>query len=325
MPGPLISIIILNWNGSDCIGECIESVDKTTYKDIEIIVVDNASTDGSPQMVQLKFPHVKLLQLKENIGYAAGNNRGFLAAQGKYVASLNNDVVVEPDWLNEPVKLLENDSSVGIIACRQMNYYNHEKMDCCYSYPLRSLLFQPMGSGKFFSRSAMYASPGYVIGAGGASAIYRRKLLDSLSGFDERYFSYHEESDLCLRAFLSDWKCAYAPSAVVYHRVSFSYNRKKTQFAFYHERNRIWFIYKFYPFAFILQNVFWILLMELRVFRVFVIKRKAGMNFFNGILQGFTGLKRFNESRKMYVPLMKEKLKLYLKLRKFKKISFLES
>jgi GT2 family glycosyltransferase len=325
MSGPLISIIILNWNGSDCIGECIESVDKTTYKNIEIIVVDNASTDGSAQMVQIKYPRVKLLYLKENIGFAAGNNRGFLAAQGKYVATLNNDVVVEPEWLNQPVELLENDSAVGIIACRQMNYYNHEKMDCLYSYPLRSLLFQPMGSGKTFSPASLYSSPGYVIGAGGASAIYRKKLLDSLSGFDERYFSFHEESDLCLRAFLSNWKCIYAPAAVVHHRVSFSFNRIKRQFAFYHERNRIWFIYKFYPFSFILRNALWILIMELRVFRVFVIKRKSGTAFFNGILQGFLGLKRLSESRKLYAPLMKEKLNLYLQFRKYKKIPFQSS
>jgi GT2 family glycosyltransferase len=320
MPGPLISIIVLNWNGSDCIVECIESIEQTSYNNFEIIVVDNASTDASPAIIKNKFPLVRLLSLEKNLGYAAGNNRGFTYAKGKYIATVNNDVVVTPDWLRQPIEFLENDPTVGIIACRQMNYHNHETIDCLYSYPLPSLLFQPMGNGKQYSSLALYAAPGYVIGAGGASAIYRKILLDSLCGFDERYYSYHEESDLCMRAFLSGWKCIYAPSAVVYHRGSFSFNRKKKQFAFYHERNRIWFIYKFYPFVFVLKNVFWILLMQLRVFRVFIIKRKVGIIFFNGIISGFAELKRFNDSRKMYVPLMKQKFSLYLKFRKYKKL-----
>jgi GT2 family glycosyltransferase len=324
MSNPLISIIILNWNVSDCIVECLESVEKTTYKNIEILVVDNASSDDSPILIKRKFPRVRLIVLDTNIGFAAGNNKGFAFAQGKYVVTLNNDIVVEPDWLIQPLEFLESDDLVGIIACRQMNYYNREIIDCLYSYPLRSLLFQPMGNGKRFSELPLYSTPGYVIGAGGASAIYRKKLLDSLEGFDERYGSFHEESDLCLRAFLTGWKCIYAPAAVVYHRGSFSFNRIKKQYAFLHERNRIWFIYKFYPTIFILKNAFWIILMELRVFRVFVMKRKAGMKFFSGIYHGLKGLKQFKNSRKTYVPLIKAKAILYLKFRKNKKISLNE-
>lgn len=289
MPGPLISVIILNWNGSDCIVECIESVEKTVYNNIEIIVVDNASTDGSPKTIRNKFPNVHLIKLDENLGYAAGNNRGFQHAQGKYIATLNNDVVVEPTWLGQPVYFLEGDESAGIIACRQMKYKNHETIDCLYGYPLRSLLFQPMGSGKQYSSTPLFSQPGYVIGAGGASAIYRKKLLDELGGFDERYYSYHEESDLCMRAFLSGWKCIYAPSAVVYHKGSFSFNRIKKQYAFYHERNRIWFIFKFYSSFFVLKNAFWIFLMELRLLRVMLIKRKVGIIFFLRFLMALWG------------------------------------
>jgi GT2 family glycosyltransferase len=324
MSGPLISIIILNWNGYECIVECIESVEKTIYKHFEIIVVDNASIDGSPKIIKKQFPQVLLIALNENIGYAAGNNRGFQRARGKYIATLNNDVVVEPTWLSQPLEFLEDDETIGIIACRQMNYKNHEMIDCLYSYPLRSLLFQPMGSGKKYTSKALYSEPGYVIGGGGASAIYRKKLLDEFGGFDERYYSYHEESDLCMRAFLTGWKCVYAPSAVVYHRGSFSFNRIKKQFAFYHERNRVWFIYKFYSFFFVLKNAFWILLFELRLARVLLVKRRVGMTFFSSIFYGFKGLSRFIDSRKIYVPLFKKKIQGYLKFRKYKKIPLSE-
>lgn len=320
MSEPLISIIILNWNGAECIAACLESVFKVTYKKTEVIVVDNASTDNSRELIKNQFSNIRLIELKKNIGFAAGNNRGFQIAHGKYIATLNNDVVVEPDWLTQPFEFLENDETVGIIACRQMNYQNHEIIDCLYSYPLRSLLFQPMGNGKKFSSLELYSKPGYVIGAGGASAIYRKKLLDIFDGFDERYYSYHEESDLCMRAFLSGWKCIYAPSAIVYHRGSFSYNRIKRQFAYFHERNRVWFIYKFYPQKFIFKNAFWVLLMELRLLRVFLFKRRVGTIFFSARYHGLLGMKHFHDSRKLYIARFKEKELLYLKFMKNKKI-----
>jgi GT2 family glycosyltransferase len=196
MAGSLISIIILNWNGSECIVECIESVEKTRYENREIIIVDNASTDDSLEKIKNKFPGVHVIELKENIGYAAGNNRGFQKAQGKFIATLNNDTVVDPEWLKQPIDFLENDGTVGIVACRQMNFNNHEMIDCLYGYPLRSLLFKQMGNRRKYSSKALYSQPGFVFAAGGASAIYRKKLLDELDGFDERYYSYHEERDL---------------------------------------------------------------------------------------------------------------------------------
>ncbi len=325
MSGPLISVVILNWNGLDCLSDCIESVEQTEYSNIEIIVVDNASTDGSPEIIGNKFPNVKLLKLSENIGFAAGNNRGFQKARGKFIATLNNDVVVAPTWLNQPVEYLEQDETVGIISCRQMNFKNREIIDCLYTYPLRSLLLNSMGCGKQYSQTTeLFSEPGYVIGAGGASAIYRKKLLDELGGFDERYVSYHEESDLCLRAFLSGWKSLYAPSAVVYHRGSFSYNRIKKQFVFYHERNRIWFIYKFFPPEFIALNSISLAVMLFRLIRVYFFKRKAGFGFFIAWIYGLVGMNRFRDDRKTYIKKFREKRKLFTQFIKKKKLRLVE-
>jgi GT2 family glycosyltransferase len=320
MAGSLISIIILNWNGSECITECVESVEKTIYKNIEIIIVDNASTDDSLEKIKNNFPDVHLIELKENIGYAAGNNRGFQKAQGEFIATLNNDTVVDPKWLSQPIAFLENDKTIGIIACRQMKYNDHEIIDCLYSYPLRSLLFQPMGSGKKYSSKELYSQPGFVLGAGGASAIYRKKLLDELDGFDERYYSYHEESDLCMRAFLSGWKCMYAPSSIVYHRGSFSYNRIKKQFGYYHERKRIWFIYKFYPKTFFLKNIVWISIMALRLIRVHLFKQKTGFGLFTAWFYGMSGLKAFQGDRMRFIEKFREKQWLFNYFIKDKKL-----
>ena|SRR5271157_1333892 len=321
MENPLISLIILNWNGKECIDECLESVIKTEYKNIEIIVVDNGSTDDSLQRIT-KHPKVTLITLKENIGYAAGNNAGFRQAKGDFIATINNDVIVEPHWLKQPLEFLKKDPLIGIIACRQMKYDFRDTIDCLYAYPVHSLLFYPMGNGKKFSQKKLYSQPGFVIAAGGAAAIYRKELLDSLSGFDESYYSYHEESDLCMRAFLNGWKCVYAPEAIVYHKGSYSFNTIKNTFAFYHERNRVWFIYKFFPMKYIVRNILGIFFMELRIIRVLFFKKKVWSAYFSARYHGFHGLKRLRGARKKFIKLFKQKQKNYQEFMKNKKINF---
>jgi Predicted glycosyltransferases len=302
MKNPLVSLVILNWNGKECIDECLESVLKTDYKNIEIIVVDNGSTDDSLERIK-KRPQVKILALKENLGYAAGNNAGFKQAMGDFVATLNNDVIVEPDWLKQPLELFKKFSSIGIIACRQMNYQKRDIIDCLYGYPKKSLIFAPMGSRKRLCNNELFMQPGIVISAGGASALYRKRLLTELNGFDEHYYSFHEESDLCMRAFLLGWKSAYSPSAVVYHKGSFSYSRTKAKWAFYHERNRLLFMYKFFPFSFILQNMGWIFLNEMRQIAILLFKKKVGHMYCIAWIQAIKCRIHFHEARKKYVPL----------------------
>jgi GT2 family glycosyltransferase len=321
MSRSLFSIIILNWNGADCIEECLDSVCKTFYENIEVLVVDNGSRDDSLEIIN-KFSQVHLIALKENIGYAAGNNIGFKKAKGQFFATVNNDVVVDPDWLNEPAEFFKADDSIGIVSCRQMNYHHRDVIDCLYGYPLRSLLFAPMGNGKKYSSHPLYSEPGYVISAGGASAIYRKELIDRLNGFDERYFAYHEESDLCMRAFLSGWKCKYAPSAVVYHRGSFSFNKIKKQFVFFHERNRIWFIYKFYPLKTIALHCFWLLIMKARLIRVWLFKRRIGLVLFKAWVHGIMEMSRMKKDRKIYTLKFREKQTEFKQFLRKKKIPF---
>jgi GT2 family glycosyltransferase len=203
-----------------------------------------------------------------------------------------------------------------------MNYVNREIIDCCYGYPLRSLLFQPMGSGKKYSSHPLYSQPGYVLSAGGASAIYRKEMIAELSGFDERYYAYHEESDLCMRAFLLGWKCKYVPTAVVYHRGSFSFNRIKKQFAYYHERNRIWFIYKFYPFQTIAIHSLWLLIMTMRLIKVWMVKRKTGFVLFSAWHHGLREMSIMGKERKLFTAKFKEKESEFKRFLRIKKVPF---
>ncbi len=316
---PLVSVMILNWNGEEVIEECIDSVLQTEYENYEIVVVDNASTDRSIEIIE-GFKSVRLVRNQQNYGFAKGNNIGFAYCRGAYVVTLNNDIIVEPNWLNKPIEIFERDERIGIVSCRQMNYYKRDLIDSLYLFPTHFLLFGNMGLKKRYCReNPHYSKRGYTIGASGASVIYRKKLLEELNGFEEKFFAYHEESDLHMRAFLAGWKCLYIPTSVVYHKGSHSFNKMKKTFYYYHERNRVWFIYRNFPVSIIVRNLPMILFREFKTFvNVALIKRhmhtyvKARIDGFNTLRQfkdvRSINIKRFSLHRKRYNMLTKRKI-----------------
>ncbi len=310
---PLVSLIILNYNGEDLIKECIESCLSLSYPEKEIIVVDNASEDDSVSVIS-KFPEVRLIENKENYGYAEGNNIGVRASMGKYVATLNNDLTLKSDWLNHIVDFLESYDDCGIAGSRQMQYYNPQLVDSLYVYPGPGLLIDKSYYGKRYKD----IGAGWVIAANGANAVYRRSMLDKIGLFEESFFAYHEESDLCMRAFLHGWRSVFIPEAVAYHKGSISFNRTLKKLIYLHERNRIWFIYRFYPWVFILQRSFHLIFMELRLIRVFLFKKRAFFSYLRARYHGLRDMKRFRSFRKEYTAKFKRSKNSYLKFYKDK-------
>lgn len=297
----LVSILILNWNGESILDECITSILKSEYQNYEIVVVDNNSSDRSLEVLS-KYPGLKVISNRENLGFAGGNNIGFRHCEGRYIVTLNNDIIVEPNWLTEPVRILESDNAIGIIGCRQMSYFNREVIDSLYLVPTAFLLLDRMGKGKIFhDGEEKFTTLGYTIGASGASVIYRKTLLNQLGGFDERFFAYHEESDLHLRAFASGWKCLYVPSSVVYHKGSYSFSKAKKTFFYLHERNRIWYVYKNFPASFIFKNLPVIIYRELRTFVNVAIRRGLLGTYLRARIDAFKELKQFKDERKKNV------------------------
>jgi GT2 family glycosyltransferase len=287
---PLISIIILNWNGQEFIESCLRSVLHSSYKNFEIIVVDNGSTDASFKILETYLKNIQIVYNPENKGFAGGMNAGINRASGKYVVTLNNDVIVDPDWLNRPVELLESDSQIGFISCRQMVYRNEDLIDVLYSVPSVYLLLKPVGVDKKYSEHPEFHEEKEVFGASGASVIYRKTVLDQFKGFDERFFAYHEEADLHTKAHNSGWKCVYVPSAVVYHMGSRSFGKLSRTFHYYHERNRWWYIAKNYSFLKIISHLPWLILMELRLIRVIFLKSKCPDVYLKARIDAIKGL-----------------------------------
>jgi|WetSurMetagenome_2_1015567.scaffolds.fasta_scaffold00027_5 GT2 family glycosyltransferase len=297
MSSPIVSVVVLNWNGASLLPECIASLKALLYSPVEIIVVDNGSTDGSVSLLE-KTPGISLVENRGNLGFAAGMNAGFKAARGTYVAALNNDITVSPDWLGGAIDILERDPSVGIVSCRQMNYFDRDVIDSLYCYLHKSLIFFQEGFRERYRPGTAHAVPARVLGVSGASTLYRKRLLDQMQGFDETFVSYHEESDLCMRAFLAGWKCVYAPTSVAYHRRSESFSRVKGAMFYHQTRNRLWFIYKYAPLSLAIANLGWILFTELRILRVVLFRERVPSSYLKGVADGFAGMPRLSTARR---------------------------
>lgn len=319
----LVSVVIVNWNGQEVITDCLESVYALNYRPIEVIVVDNGSVDDSINVIdQVSCRKAKVIALKENVGFAAGMNIGFKKAHGEFIATLNNDMVVKPTWLDQPLEILAKDETVGVVSCRQMNYYDRSMIDGLYHTITRELVFMPFGFGKKIGANGRFLEPGFVISANGGSAIIRAETLREVGAYDSDFFGYMEETDFCMRAFLKGWRCAYAPDAVVYHKEGFSF-KKTGGFRYYlRERNRIWFLYKNIPLKLLLRYSIFLIIMELRVIRVFCFKLKKPALYFRARRDAFSVVGKYKKIRKENLVLFNKREKEFFQFFKKKVLEF---
>jgi GT2 family glycosyltransferase len=243
---PLVSVIIVNWNGKHLLGECLDALFAQTFRDFEVIVVDNGSNDGSGEYIQERYASVNMLPLPENRGYASGNNAGIRMASGKYLAFLNNDTKVDPGWLQNLTTDAETGPhSIGMWASKIVSYENPGIIDNV------GLLLYPdglgRGKGRLEADTGQYDQKSEAFFPSGCAGLYRRELLDEIGFFDEDFFAYADDVDLGLRARLAGWGCIYVPAAKVRHKYSSSSSAYSPLKAFLVERNRIWVLLKYYP------------------------------------------------------------------------------
>ncbi len=230
---PLVSIIIVNHNGKHLLKACVESLYKQSFKDIEIIVVDNASGDGSVEYVKDSFSDVEIVSLTKNIGFAGANIEGLKQAKGDYIILLNNDVEVDKNCIGNLFTSMEANPAVGIGATK-MIVYGKDVIDSAGDGFLTSLRGFKRGEGE---TSDFYNSEEYVFGACAGAAIYRRTMLDEVGFLDEDFFLIHEDTDLNFRAQLAGWKVMYIPSAIVYHKVRSTIGHMSDMAIYYSLRN----------------------------------------------------------------------------------------
>lgn len=252
MSASLISVIVVNFNGERYLGDCLTSLSVQTFRDFDVIVVDNGSTDGSIDLIRKDFPWVKLIPLNKNTGFAKGNNTGFEASSSKYIATLNNDTIVDKGWLEALYEAAETDRKIGMAASKILLGRNGREIDSS------GVLIYPDGMSRQRGRSEIdegqFDRSEEVLFPSACAALYRREMLNEIGFFDEDFFTYCEDTDLGLRARLAGWKAVLASKAIVRHLYSQTAGKYSELKAYYVERNHLWVLMKDLPAAYILLS-----------------------------------------------------------------------
>ena len=197
---PLISVVVINYNGKKYLSRCFSSLLEGSYHNFEIVFVDNGSSDGSVELVRNEFPNIKIIEMGNNVGLAIASNRGAKIAQGKYFFFLNNDTISDKNILRELVGVAENDEDVGICGCRTMSYDGKTLLNAGVAC---DIFGYPYGEGE-----PLYVDAGIFIS---------RKAFDHIGGFDPKLFLYGEDRDLCWRTLVYGYKVKVVNSAIFYH------------------------------------------------------------------------------------------------------------
>jgi GT2 family glycosyltransferase len=232
-----LSIVIVNWNGKTVLEACLTSIyANQPIVNFEVIVVDNDSKDDSVIVVRSKFPDVRLICNDQNLGFAAGNNRGFNIARGRYVLLLNNDTIVLPNALQDSVEYLDSNPEVGALGCR-IEYPDRSFQTSCYRLndpfvmlmtrllPIGSLAGERLNYGRYWARQ--FKQPTDVDVVAGCFMLVRREVLEGVGGLDEDFFMYGEDEEWCARIHTAGWRIVYYPIATIIHIHRFSSNQAR--------------------------------------------------------------------------------------------------
>jgi len=216
---PLVSIILLNYNGKNFIRQCIKSILNSSYDNFELIVVDNNSTDNSIRIVEeFVDDRIKIIKTKKNLGYAGGNNFGVKKAAGDYLVILNIDTEVDKEWLTELVKVMEQDTAIGVAQPKLLLLDDKTIFDSAGDYIDFFGAACRRGGDWFEKDHGQYDTIHDIFSARGAAIITRKKLVEEIGLFDDDYFLDYEDIDFCWRVRLYGKRVVMIPASIVYHK-----------------------------------------------------------------------------------------------------------
>lgn len=235
---PLVSVIVLNWNGAGVLPRCLEALAGQTCRDIEVLVVDNASRDGSVDDVAARWPGFRLVRLGRNVGFAAGNNRGAELARGRWLAFLNNDAFPEPEWLERLFQAAAAHPEFSFFASRLVSSADPDRIQATGDVLHASGAAWSRDQGRPIAQA--HARPDEVFSACAAAVLYNRHAFLQAGGFTEAFTSHLEDVDLGLRLRLLGHRCLYVPDAVVAHVGGASYGIESERTIYQVQRNLVW-------------------------------------------------------------------------------------
>ncbi len=289
-----VTVIIPNYNGKTFLDGVLCSMERQTYKEIKVLLVDNGSSDGSCDYVKQTYPWVELVELKENLGFAEAVNVGIRQSDTPYVLLLNNDTEAEPEFVEELVKAIKRHKRAFSCQAKMIQLHNRAKMDdagdsyCALGWAFARGKDKPVSD---------YEKEMKIFSSCAGAAIYRRKLFDKIGLFDKEHFAYLEDLDVCYRARIQGYENWYAPKALVYHVGSGTSGSRYNQFKIrYSSRNNIYLIYKNMPGLQILLNLPF-LIPGFGAKILFFASKGYGREYLAGIKNGFQ-ISRQNEKVK---------------------------
>jgi len=241
---PLVSIVIVTWNGRQHLDRCLTAVAAQRSVDAETILVDNGSVDGTVEFVRGAYPWVRIVCLETNTGFTGGNNAGVREARGRYVALLNNDTEAAPDWLARLLAGLDEAAGVTLVTSRVVYMDEPHILDSAGDGLTRAGGAFKHGHGQPATIAEVSRE---VFGVCGAACLMPTALFRELGGFDDAFFASHEDVDLSYRARLRGHRCRYVADAVVRHRGSATFGRMSGHAIFHGQRNMEWLYVKNTP------------------------------------------------------------------------------
>jgi len=248
-----LSVIILNWNTKVETRDCLNSIFRQTHRHaIEVLVADNASSDGSREMLATEFPQARVVAHPMNLGFGAGNNRAIPATCGRYVLFLNSDTIVTEGAFDALVDFADAHPGAGVVGPKLLNPDGSLQYSCRRFPNLGAGFFRNTPLGRLFPKNRFtqdylmsdwdHATVREVDWVSGAALMIRREALEQTGGFDEGFFMYSEDVDLCYRVHEAGWQVVYFPDAVIYHAVGRSGRHIPTRMIYHSHRGT----YRFY-------------------------------------------------------------------------------
>jgi GT2 family glycosyltransferase len=247
-----VTVIIVTWQGAHLLPECLASLAAQT-RPHEVIVVDNASTDGTGALLAARFPTVRVLSLPTNRGFAGGVAAALPRVRTPYVALLNNDAAADPRWLECSVGALGQGNDVAAVTAKMLLWDEPDRLNNAGVVLVKGGYGADRGLGA--PDGPPFDTPAEVFGFSGGAAVLRTHAVTMVGGFPAEFFLYYEDTDLAWRLRLAGWRVWYEPAAIVTHRHAASTDRRSTSFAFYNERNRLLMLLRCAPAGFAMRQV----------------------------------------------------------------------
>jgi GT2 family glycosyltransferase len=268
-PNPLISVVLITWNRKEDLKKCLDSLENQKNSDFDIVLVDNGSNDGTPEVIENKYPDIRLIKLPYNEGVPGARNIGAANAKGKLLFFLDDDATIEKDTLEKIIERFVEDQTLSVIACNLIDYSSHQLIKRRYDSEYHTADFP------------------------GGAVVIKKELFQQLGYYPKDFFYHAEETDLSLRIYDAGFYIKYCPEILVYHKPS-HVERPNWRYIYYSTRNNIWVSWKYLPFWSAFKNTIYQLIINLKKSFEYRLTRY----YIKGVWHGILGIPKILNKRK---------------------------